>query len=254
MKALRDLYEWRDKIARETDESCEYVLKNHHLLKIAELLPREIYGILALCNPLSSVVETNVHEILEVIKQAREFAGTLTVLSTDANRTDGNLEESKVQGSKESQSKSVLESIAHLAAYDPDSAINCAHDFPQDIDSEMNIDQQSDTTVRLAHIFLKPSSSDSELPDNLIEQSVSVLTSLFNKSHVQRTKGQNKKLQTLEDKVKAIKVILKMRFGQTYAPKKTKGLSLGFQFFEYLGFELGFEYFANILQIFIIII
>jgi hypothetical protein len=34
-------------------------------------------------------------------------------------------------------------------------------------------------------------------------------------------------------------------------PKITKGLSLGlgFQFFEYLGFEFGFEYFANLLQI-----
>ena len=34
-------------------------------------------------------------------------------------------------------------------------------------------------------------------------------------------------------------------------PKKPKGLSLGlgFQFFEYSGFELGFEYFANLLQI-----
>ena len=39
-KALHDLYTWRDKIARESDESCEYVLKSHQLLKIAELLPR----------------------------------------------------------------------------------------------------------------------------------------------------------------------------------------------------------------------
>ena len=34
-------------------------------------------------------------------------------------------------------------------------------------------------------------------------------------------------------------------------PNKPKSLSLGvvFQFFEYLGFEFGFEYFANLLQI-----
>ena len=34
-------------------------------------------------------------------------------------------------------------------------------------------------------------------------------------------------------------------------PKKPTGLSsgLGFQFFEYLGFELGFEFFENLLQI-----
>lgn len=207
MKALRDLYEWRDKIARETDESCEYVLKNHHLLKIAELLPREIYGILALCNPLSSVVETNVHEIHEVIKGARDFTGTLTALNSDANKT-ANSDEPKAQGnSKESQSKSVLESIAHLAAYDPNSEINCAHDFPQDNENEMHTDQQSDTTVSLKDIFLKPSSAaDSELPDNLIKQSVSVLTSLFNKSYSKEVTENQKKIKALEDKVKAIKV------------------------------------------------
>jgi hypothetical protein len=32
-------------------------------------------------------------------------------------------------------------------------------------------------------------------------------------------------------------------------PEKPKGLSLGFQFFGYLGFELGFGYFENLLQI-----
>lgn len=75
MKALQDLFKWRDRTARDHDESCEFVLKNHQLLKIAELLPREIYGILALCNPISFIVENNVFQIHEIIKEAREFTG-----------------------------------------------------------------------------------------------------------------------------------------------------------------------------------
>ncbi len=84
-KALHDLYTWRDKMARECDESCEYVLKSHQLLKIAELLPREIYGILALCNPLSTIVETNVHEMLEIVKEAREYKGTTNIIEIGLN-------------------------------------------------------------------------------------------------------------------------------------------------------------------------
>ena len=43
----------------------------------------------------------------------------------------------------------------------------------------------------------------------------------------------------------------KLSIPQTYAPKKTKGLSLGlgFQIFEYLCFGFGFRYFANLLHI-----
>lgn len=73
LKALADLFKWRDRMAREHDESTDYVLKSHQLLRIAELLPREIYGILALCNPISSIVETCVHEMHDIVKAAREF-------------------------------------------------------------------------------------------------------------------------------------------------------------------------------------
>ena len=87
-KALHDLYTWRDKIARESDESCEYVLKSHQLLKIAELLPREIYGILALCNPISNLLEASVHEMHDIIKTAREYKGTSTSIELGLNLTD----------------------------------------------------------------------------------------------------------------------------------------------------------------------
>ena len=63
MKALHDLFMWRDRMAREADESCDYVLKSHQMLKIAELMPREIYGIQALCNPVSTLLQQHVHEV-----------------------------------------------------------------------------------------------------------------------------------------------------------------------------------------------
>ncbi len=99
LKALFDLYKWRDNIARETDESCEYVLKSHQLLKIAELLPREIYGILALCTPISHVVQTSVHEMNEAIKSAREYKGVFTI--ADINGTNSELANASAANNRE---------------------------------------------------------------------------------------------------------------------------------------------------------
>jgi exosome complex exonuclease RRP6 len=56
LHALKELYLWRDKIARQEDESTGYVLPQHMLLQIAESLPREMQGILACCNPIPPLV------------------------------------------------------------------------------------------------------------------------------------------------------------------------------------------------------
>lgn len=231
MKALRDLYEWRDKIARETDESCEFVLKNHQLLKIAELLPREIYGILALCNPLSIIVEQFVHEILEIIKAAREFSGTLTSLNNN-NKIENSVETKEKTNNTgtndKSQSKSVLESIVHLTTYDPNSVINCAHDFPQDAEDSMetNQHQEQDTLKDLNEIFLKPKNNESnDMPNNLIKsQAVSALTTLFSKDFQVRSSEKTdmkllKKIKKLEEKVKIIKEEIQNPF-QIFLPKE----------------------------------
>ena len=44
MRALREVFSWRDKVAREEDESTEFVLPNHMLLKICTELPRYVTG------------------------------------------------------------------------------------------------------------------------------------------------------------------------------------------------------------------
>ena len=47
LEAFRLLFSWRDKVARYEDECTDYVIPNHTLLQIAEILPRERQGILA---------------------------------------------------------------------------------------------------------------------------------------------------------------------------------------------------------------
>lgn len=70
--ALKELFHWRDNIARTEDESYAYVLPNHMMLQIAENLPREMQGILACCNPIPPLVRQHLHVLHRYILQARE--------------------------------------------------------------------------------------------------------------------------------------------------------------------------------------
>lgn len=70
--ALREIFAWRDKIARMEDESYPYVLPNHMLLQISETLPREMQGILACCNPIPPLVRQHLNQIHQIVLKARE--------------------------------------------------------------------------------------------------------------------------------------------------------------------------------------
>ncbi|NXF31030.1 EXOSX protein, partial [Nyctibius bracteatus] len=73
LTAFRLLFAWRDKIARQEDESIGYVLPNHMLLKIAEELPKEPQGIIACCDPVPPLVCQQISELHLLIQQAREM-------------------------------------------------------------------------------------------------------------------------------------------------------------------------------------
>lgn len=70
--ALQHLFIWRDKVARLEDDSYGYVMPNHMMLQISELLPREMQGILACCNPLPPLVKQHLHILHQIILKARE--------------------------------------------------------------------------------------------------------------------------------------------------------------------------------------
>ncbi|NWX43188.1 EXOSX protein, partial [Steatornis caripensis] len=73
LAAFRLLFAWRDKMARQEDESTGYVLPSHMLLKIAEELPKEPQGIIACCNPVPPLVRQQINELHLLIRQAWEM-------------------------------------------------------------------------------------------------------------------------------------------------------------------------------------
>ncbi len=68
---MKDVFAWRDKVARTEDESPEFVLPKHMLLKITTELPREMQGILACCNPIPPLVRQNLQALHLLILKAR---------------------------------------------------------------------------------------------------------------------------------------------------------------------------------------
>ncbi|XP_065661532.1 exosome complex component 10 isoform X2 [Hydra vulgaris] len=73
LECFRLLFEWRDKTAREEDESIVYTLPNHMLFQIAENLPKEPQGVIACCNPVPPLVKQRNTEIHLLVMLAREF-------------------------------------------------------------------------------------------------------------------------------------------------------------------------------------
>ncbi|XP_033763872.1 exosome component 10-like [Pecten maximus] len=72
LDALKNLYMWRDQTGRREDESLGYVLPNHMLLQIVEILPRERQGVLACCNPIPPLARQYLPEVHGIISDARE--------------------------------------------------------------------------------------------------------------------------------------------------------------------------------------
>uniref|UniRef100_A0A1A9ULZ2 Exosome complex component 10 homolog n=1 Tax=Glossina austeni TaxID=7395 RepID=A0A1A9ULZ2_GLOAU len=81
--ALREVFQWRDTIARQEDESYNYVLPNHMMLQIAENLPREMQGILSCCNPIPPLVKQHLFPLHQIILKAREQPLVKPIIDTE---------------------------------------------------------------------------------------------------------------------------------------------------------------------------
>ncbi|XP_066931210.1 exosome complex component 10-like isoform X2 [Clytia hemisphaerica] len=73
LECFRLLYEWRDKISREEDESYGYSLPNHMMFQIAENLPKEPPGVIACCNPVPPLVKQHLIDVHRLVLKAREY-------------------------------------------------------------------------------------------------------------------------------------------------------------------------------------
>ncbi|KAH9933267.1 ribonuclease H-like domain-containing protein [Amylocystis lapponica] len=67
---FRAVHAWRDRVAREEDESTRYVLPNHHLFALAERPPADVAALLAALHPVPPVVRRRAKELLDAVRAA----------------------------------------------------------------------------------------------------------------------------------------------------------------------------------------
>jgi ribonuclease D len=66
------LFDWRDAVAREEDESTHYVLPNQLLHRIADVIPVSIEALVRCCSPPPSCVRARLFELISIITAARD--------------------------------------------------------------------------------------------------------------------------------------------------------------------------------------
>ncbi|KAI9680728.1 MAG: exosome nuclease subunit [Caeruleum heppii] len=67
---FRAVHEWRDGIARQNDDSVNYVMPKHVLFSIARAIPLDMPSLLGVSHPISPLVRARASELLKVIKDA----------------------------------------------------------------------------------------------------------------------------------------------------------------------------------------
>ncbi|KAF5224283.1 hypothetical protein ECC02_002539 [Trypanosoma cruzi] len=70
MQVAREIFNWRDAIAREVDDSPPAVLHLSAVLAIATKLPTSANDVLKCCTPVSMVVRTNVTRLVQIVKDS----------------------------------------------------------------------------------------------------------------------------------------------------------------------------------------
>jgi exosome complex exonuclease RRP6 len=64
--ALAKLWDWRDRHARDEDESCQFIMSNAELLRIGMKIPRYEKDVLS-CSPLTEYVRSRLSHIVEMM-------------------------------------------------------------------------------------------------------------------------------------------------------------------------------------------
>ena len=66
------VHHWRDTIARQNDDSLNYIMPKHVLFSIARAMPTDMAALLGVSHPISQPVRARASELLSVIQKAKE--------------------------------------------------------------------------------------------------------------------------------------------------------------------------------------
>ncbi|CCM05603.1 uncharacterized protein FIBRA_07831 [Fibroporia radiculosa] len=84
----RGVHAWRDRIAREEDESTRYVLPNHYLFVLAERPPADMAALLSLLHPVPPVIRRRSKELLDAIRAAIASVAPVSMTVAEEAKTN----------------------------------------------------------------------------------------------------------------------------------------------------------------------
>jgi exosome complex exonuclease RRP6 len=68
---FRAIHQWRDKLARDLDDSTSFIMPKHVIFKIAREMPMDIPSLRSVSHPISPPVRTRTTELLGVVRTAK---------------------------------------------------------------------------------------------------------------------------------------------------------------------------------------
>jgi ribonuclease D len=87
MRVFAAMYGWRDAISREEDESTRYVLPNHMLFRVSEIMPCDSVALFACCNPVPPIVKLYATDIVSIVINAKKEVWTIMLQSLNFIQT-----------------------------------------------------------------------------------------------------------------------------------------------------------------------
>lgn len=101
LAALAVLYGWRDRLARQEDESLRYIMPNHTLLQIAQNCPSSTDELFRSCSVIPPYTRIYALEIIELIRESllAAPAAASSVDATDATAIDSTTSNSLIASS-----------------------------------------------------------------------------------------------------------------------------------------------------------
>jgi len=73
---FRAVHTWRDKLARQADESPNSIMRKDVIFSIARVMPDDMASLIGCSHPMSQLIRTRVGELLGVVKKAKAAGAT----------------------------------------------------------------------------------------------------------------------------------------------------------------------------------
>lgn len=83
---LKEMFKWRDSMAREHDESSRFVLPDDSLMFVVRKKPQTVHKLQSMCSPCSKILKDNANHVVNIIKglasEGMESAGDDEMVDT----------------------------------------------------------------------------------------------------------------------------------------------------------------------------